>query len=64
MTLLELVDEVFEKTHVDRVEIYSKVQAAWPDGRAYFTPTQCALLERALRGATPPSPLSAPLKPD
>ena len=29
MTLLELVDEVFEKTHVDRVEIFSQVRAAW-----------------------------------
>ena len=62
MTLLELIDEVFEKTHVDRVEIYSRVQAAWPDGRANFTETQCALLARVLGGATPSPVRCAPLR--
>ena len=50
MTLLELIDEVFEKTHVDRVEIFSRVTTAWPDGRDHFTGTQCALVVRALSG--------------
>ena len=51
MTLLELVDEVFEKTHVDRVEIFSQVRAAWGKDRPEYTATQCALLVRALSGA-------------
>ncbi len=62
MTLLELVDEVFEKTHVDRVEILAQVQEAWPDGRDHFTPTQCALVVRALGGGTPPPARCAALR--
>jgi hypothetical protein len=62
MTLLDLVDEVFEKTHVDRAEILAQVQEAWPDGRDHFTPTQCALVERALSTATPPPVRPAPLR--
>jgi hypothetical protein len=61
MTLLELVEEVYEKTHVDRLEIFSRATSAWPRLEK-FTPTQCALLVRALRGAAPRSPLAAPLK--
>ena len=62
MTLLELIEEVFEKTHVDRVEILSRVEEAWPDGRAQYTQTQCALVERALSWATPAPVRCAPLR--
>lgn len=62
MTLLELIDEVYEKTHVDRVEIFSQVTAAWPDGRDHFTDTQCALVVRALGGATQPPVRCAALR--
>jgi hypothetical protein len=55
VTLAELIEEVYEKTHVDRLKIYSRATSAWP-GRDFFTPTQCALLVRALRGATPSLP--------
>lgn len=61
MTLLELVDEVYERTHADKVEIWSRAKLAWPRLEE-FTETQCALLVRALRGASPRSPLAAPLK--
>ena len=54
MTLLELIDEVYERTHVDRVEIFSRARAAWP-GAVEFKPVQMRLLERALSGATPAS---------
>lgn len=53
MTLIELIDEVWEKTHVDRVEILLRVEEAWPEGRSYFTGTQCALVVRAVGMATP-----------
>ena len=62
MTLVELIDEVWEKTHVDRVEIFSRVRQAWPDGKDYFTATQCALVTRALGGATPPPVRCAALR--
>jgi hypothetical protein len=52
MTLIELIEEVHEKTHVDRVEIFSRATSAWP-GKDFFTPTQCNLLVRSLRGTTP-----------
>ena len=50
MTLFDLVDEVFEKTHVDRAEILERALKAWPRVQD-FTITQCRLLERALKGA-------------
>jgi len=62
MTLLDLIDEVFEKTHVDREEILSQVREAWPDGRDHFTETQCALVERALRLATASPECISPLR--
>jgi hypothetical protein len=61
MTLFELIDEVFEKTHVDREEILSRVRAAWPGRVNGFTPTQCALMVRALSAATPTPVRPAPL---
>ena len=62
MTLVELVNEVWEKTHVDRVEIFSRVEAAWGVERPVYTGTQCALLVRALGGATPPTVRCVPLR--
>lgn len=55
MTLLELVEEAHEKTHLDQVEILAIARAAWP-GRNAFTPTQARLLvchieRRTERGA-------------
>jgi hypothetical protein len=61
MTLLELVDEVYEKTHVDRLEIFSRVRSAWGVDSKKYTATQCALVVRALGGATPPPAQCAPL---
>ena len=40
MTMLEMVDEVYERTHVDRVEIFSRARAAWP-GAVEFKPCRC-----------------------
>lgn len=55
MTLLELIEEAHEKTHLDQVEILAIVRTAWP-GRNAFTPTQARLLvchieRRTERGA-------------
>jgi hypothetical protein len=62
MTLVELIEEVHEKTHVDRVKILSRMKEAWPDGRSYFTGTQCALVERSLRLATASPECISPLR--
>lgn len=43
MTLPEMIDEVYEKTHVPMIEILRLVLINWP-GRKTFTPTQCNLL--------------------
>lgn len=48
MTLLELIEEVYEKTHVDRVEILSIVQESWGEKRESYSATQAALVVRAL----------------
>ena len=61
MSLLELVDEVYERTHEDKVEIWSRARTAWPTVEN-FSETQCALLVRALRGATPRLPLAVPVR--
>ena len=43
MTLTEMIDEVFEKTHWPKIEILRLIQANWP-GRGRFTMTQANLL--------------------
>ena len=43
MTLPEMVDEVYEKTHVPMIEVLSLIEDNWP-GHDTFTPTQCNLL--------------------
>ena len=43
MTLPEMIDEVYEKTHVPMIEVLNLIEANWP-GRETFTPTQCNLL--------------------
>ncbi len=48
MTLIDLVEEVFEKTHVDRAEILERAVQAWPRVKEFST-TQCRLLERAVQ---------------
>ena len=62
MTLLELVEEVHEKTHAPQIEIFSIVRAAWPDGRDQFTETQCALVARALSGGGASPECISPLR--
>lgn len=56
MTLVELVQEVHEKTHLPMEEILDLVQNSWP-GKHEFTPTQCALvvnhINRCLIGEAP-----------
>jgi len=47
VTLLELVDSAFDRTHVERAEILERVLAAWPS-TYNFKPVQCRLLEWAL----------------
>lgn len=42
MTLLDLIAEVQEKTHIGELEILDKVRRAWP-AHTHFTPTQVAL---------------------
>lgn len=48
MTLFDLVEEVQEKTHLGELEILDRVHSAWP-GRTEFTPTQAALMVRAIQ---------------
>jgi hypothetical protein len=43
MTLPEMIDEVYEKTHVPMIEVLNLIEANWP-GHQTFTPTQCNLL--------------------
>ena len=43
VNVLELVQEVHEKTHVEQLEILEIVREAWP-GHAQFTPTQARLV--------------------
>ena len=62
MTLLELIEEVHEKTHVDRVEIFSQVRLAWGEERPKYTATQCALLVRALDWSTASPKCVSPLR--
>ena len=62
MTLSELIDEVQEHTHAGEIEIACVVLEAWPDGRDHFTETQCALVERALRGASASPKSTSPLR--
>jgi len=48
MTLLEVIQEVQEKTHLGELEILDRVKRAWPN-RQQFTPTQAALVVRAIQ---------------
>ena len=43
MTLPEMIDEVYEKTHWPMIEVLDLIEANWP-GHETFTPTQCNLL--------------------
>ena len=43
MTLHEMIDEVYEKTHVPMIEVLNLIEANGP-GHQTFTPTQCNLL--------------------
>lgn len=43
MTLLDLVHEVHEKTHLAELEILELVRRSWP-GHMQFTPTQARLV--------------------
>lgn len=43
MTLPEMIDEVYEKTHVPQIEVLDLIEENWP-GSQTFTPTQCNLL--------------------
>jgi len=43
VTLLDLVDEVYERTHLAKLEILDIARRNWP-GLADFKPTQAALL--------------------
>ena len=43
MTLPEMIDEVYEKTHVPQIEVLNLIETNWP-GHETFTPTQCNLL--------------------
>ena len=43
MTLPDMIDEVFEKTHWPMIEILRMVEANWP-GHERFTATQANLL--------------------
>lgn len=43
MTLLELIQEVHEKTHMAELEILDLVRQSWP-GKMHFTPTQARLV--------------------
>ncbi len=48
MTLLDLIDEVEERTHFGKLEILEKVREAWPL-HTEFTPTQCALVVNSIQ---------------
>ena len=43
MTLPEMIDEVYENTHVPMIEVLNLIEDNWP-GHDTFTPTQCNLL--------------------
>lgn len=43
MTLLELIQEVHERTHFPELEILDLVRQSWP-GKMQFTPTQARLV--------------------
>ena len=43
MTLPDMIDEVFEKTHWPVFEVLNLIEDNWP-GHDTFTPTQCDLL--------------------
>jgi len=43
MTLPEMIDEVYEKTHVPMIEVLNLIEANWP-GHDRFTTTQANLL--------------------
>ena len=43
MTLPEMIDEVYEKTHVPMIEVLRMIEANWP-GHDQFSMTQANLL--------------------
>ena len=43
MTLPDMIDEVYEKTHVPQIKVLNLIETNWP-GHETFTPTQCNLL--------------------
>ena len=47
MTLHDMVTEIHERTHVDKIEILSRAREAWPQ-TVDFKPVQARLLEKAL----------------
>ena len=47
MNLIELIDEIQAATHSGELEILDRVRKAWP-AQKQFTPTQCALMIRAI----------------
>lgn len=54
MTILELVAIVRDKTGVSEPSITAIVRVAWPSHQ-HFTPTQAALVVRAIFGKIPPN---------